>query len=219
MPTDNAEHITDISTEEDNANNEILADSDSLQIQAITNSIVPKILQGVNERLHNLVTNILSQKGFLSTEGYDDEFDEEKSDRDASAQNNQIVRDAGAQQTGNRDAAQQIIKNMAVDAQNFGKKKYVNTPQIIRNHANNSDSTNNKSFNNVDELLQYTSNTTRKCTHSAASSTPQRDRTPPLQMSLEIFHQLEDEMGMHVDEFKNINQGLSTQLMHSFLNA
>ena len=60
MPTDNAEHMTDISTREDNANNEILADSDSLQIQAITNSIVPKILQGVNERLHNLVTNILS---------------------------------------------------------------------------------------------------------------------------------------------------------------
>ena len=218
MPTDNAEHMTDISTREDNANNEILADSDSLQIQAIANSIVPKILQVVNERLHNLVTNMLPQKGFVSTEGYDDEFDEEKSDRDASAQNNQIVRDAGAQQTGNWDAAQQITKNMTADTQNFGKK-YVNTPQIIRNHANNSDSTNNKSFNNVDELLQYTSNTTRKRTQSAASSTPQRDRTPPLQMSLEILHQLEDEMGMNVDEFKNINQGPSTQLMHSFLHA
>ena len=130
MPTDNAEHMTDISTQEDNANNEILADSDSLQIQAIANSIVPKILQGVNERLHNLMTNILPQKGFKSTEGYDDEFDEEKSDRDASAQNNQIIRDAGTQQTGNWDAAQQITKNMAADAQNFGKKKYVNTHKL-----------------------------------------------------------------------------------------
>ena len=62
-----------------------------------------KILQGVNERLPNLVTNILSQNDFVSPAGYDDASDEEKSDRDTSAQNNQIVRDAGTQQTSNRD--------------------------------------------------------------------------------------------------------------------
>ena len=45
----------------------------------------------------------------------------------------------------------------------------------------------------------------------------QRDRTPPLQIGQEILHQLEDEMGMNVDESKN--QSLSTQLMHSFLHA
>ena len=61
----------------------------------------------------------------------------------------------------------------------------------------------------MDELLQYTGNTTRKRKHSAAASTPQRDRTPPLQMSQEILHQLGDEMGMNVDESKNIHQGLS----------
>ena len=94
---------------------------------------------------------------------------------------------------------------MAADSQHFEKKKDVNTPQIIRNRANDSDSTNDKSFDNVDELLQYTSNTTRKRKHSEGSSTPQRDRTPPLQMSQEILHQLGDEMGMNVDEFKNIN--------------
>ena len=62
-----------------------------------------KILQGVNERLPNLATNILSQNDFVSTAGYDDASNEEKSDRDTSAQNNQIVRDAGTQQTSNRD--------------------------------------------------------------------------------------------------------------------
>ena len=54
---------------------------------------------------------------------------------------------------------------------------------------------------------------------TAALPTPQRDRTPPLQMSQEILHQLGDEMGMNVDESKNINQGLSKKLMHSFLYA
>ena len=38
-------------------------------------------------------------------------------------------------------------------------------------------------------------------------------------MSQEILQQLGDEMRMNVDDFKNINQGLSTQLMHSFLHA
>ena len=38
-------------------------------------------------------------------------------------------------------------------------------------------------------------------------------------MSQEILNQLGDEMGMHVDESKNISQGLSTQSMHSFLHA
>ena len=51
----------------------------------------------MNERLPDLVTNILSQKGFVSTTGYDDESDEEESDRNTGAQNNQIIRDAGAQ--------------------------------------------------------------------------------------------------------------------------
>ena len=71
----------------------------------------------------------------------------------------------------------------------------------------------------MDKLLQYTSNTTRERKHSAASYTPQRDRTPTLQMSQEILHKLRDKMGMNVDESKNINQGLPTQLMHSFLHA
>ena len=71
----------------------------------------------------------------------------------------------------------------------------------------------------MDKLLQYTSSCRRKRKHSAAASTPQRDRTPPLQMSQEILHQLGNELGMNVDESRNINQGLSTQLMHSFLHA
>ena len=165
-------------TLEDNANNEIPADSASLQIQAIAQSLVSKILQGVNERLFDLITNILSQKGFVSTAGYDDKSNEEEPDRDTGAQNNQIVMDADAQQTSNRDTgARQTTENMDADAQNFGKKKDINTPQIIRNCANDSDSINNKSFDNVDELLQYTSNTTRKRKHSAAASTPQRQNT------------------------------------------
>ena len=44
-----------------------------------------KILQEVNERLPDLVTNILSQKDFVSTTGYDDESDEEESDRNTGA--------------------------------------------------------------------------------------------------------------------------------------
>ena len=103
----NAEHMTDISTQGNNTNNEIPAGSASLQIQAIANTLVPKILQGVNERLPDLVTNILSQKGFVSTAVYADESDAEKSDRDIGAQNNQIIRDAGAQITSNRDAGAQ----------------------------------------------------------------------------------------------------------------
>ena len=106
---------------------------------------------------------------------------------------------------------------MDADAQNCGKKKDINTPQIIRDRANDTDSTNNKRFDNVEKLLQYTSNTRKKRKHSAAPSTPQRDRTPPLQMFQEILHQLGDEMGMN--ESKNINQDLSTQLMHSFLHS
>ena len=100
---DTAELITDISTQENNTNNEIPANSASLQIQVIANSLVPRILQGVNERLPNLVTNILSQKGFVSTAGYDDKSDEQEYDRDTSAENNKIVRDAGAQKNSNRN--------------------------------------------------------------------------------------------------------------------
>ena len=184
----------------------------------------------MNERLPDLVTNILSQKDFVSTAGYADESDEEESDRDIDAQNNQIMRDAGTQITSNRDAAAQqasnrdtgarkTTENMDADAQNCGKKKDIITPQIIRGRANDTDSQNNKSFDNVDKLLQYSNNCRRKRKHSAASSTPQRDRTPPLQMSQEILHQLGNELGMNVDESRNINQGLSTQLMHSFLHA
>ena len=107
---------------------------------------------------------------------------------------------------------------MDADAQNCGKKKDIITPQIIRDRANDTDSQNNKSFDNVDELLQYTSNSGRKRNHSTASSTP-RDRTPPLQMTQEILHGLGDELGMNVGESKNMNQCLSTQLMHSLLYA
>ena len=38
-------------------------------------------------------------------------------------------------------------------------------------------------------------------------------------MSQEILHQLGDEMGINVDESKNINLRFFTQLMHSFLHA
>ena len=72
-------------------------------------------------------TNILSQKGFVSAAGYDDESDKQESDRDKGAQNNQIVREAGAQETSHKDTgAQQTTKNMSADAQNVGKKD-VNT--------------------------------------------------------------------------------------------
>ena len=83
--------MTDVLTQEGNTNNEIPADSASLQIQGIANILVPKILEGVNERLPNLVKNTLSQKGFVSTAGYDDESVEEESDRDTGAQNNQSL--------------------------------------------------------------------------------------------------------------------------------
>ena len=100
----------------------------------------------------------------------------------------------------------------------LGEEGYVNTPQIIRSCGNDSDSK-NKSFNNVHGLLKQTSNNTRKCEHSATSITWQRDKTSPLQMSQEILHQLGDEMGINVDESKNINLRFFTQLMHSFLHA
>ena len=66
MPT---EHMTDVLTQEGHTNNETPTASASLQIQAIANSLVPKILQGTNERFRDLVTKILSQKGFVSTAG------------------------------------------------------------------------------------------------------------------------------------------------------
>ena len=117
MSNSTADHMADIWTQEDNKNNEIRADSASLQIQAIANSLVPKILQGVSERLPNLVTNILSQKGFVYTARYDDKSDEEESDRDTGAQNKQIVRDAGVQQTSNRDARAQQTSNRDTEIQ------------------------------------------------------------------------------------------------------
>ena len=46
----------------------------------------------------------------------------------------------------------------------------------------------------------YTSNTRRKRKHSAVSSTPQRDRTPPLQMSQDILHQLTPTWGQDGNE-------------------
>ena len=49
----------------------------------------------MNERLPDLVTSILAQKGFVSPADYD-ESDEKESDRDAYAQH-QMVRDAVAQ--------------------------------------------------------------------------------------------------------------------------
>ena len=61
----------------------------------------------MNERLPDLVANILSQKGFVSTAGFAHESDAEESDKDIGAQNNQIIRDAGAQITSNRDAGAQ----------------------------------------------------------------------------------------------------------------
>ena len=45
------QHMTDVSTQESNKNNnEIPADSSSLQIQPIANSLVPKMFHGLNER-------------------------------------------------------------------------------------------------------------------------------------------------------------------------
>ena len=56
----------------------------------------------MNERLPDLVTNRLSQKVLASTEGYD-ESDKEESDTKVGAQHHEMVREAGAQQTSNRD--------------------------------------------------------------------------------------------------------------------
>ena len=94
--------MTDVSPQEGNTNidNETLADN-PLQIEALANSLLLKVLQGVNERLPNLVTNIIQQKSFVSTIWYD-ESDEEESNRDTGTHNNQMVRDAGAQQISNR---------------------------------------------------------------------------------------------------------------------
>ena len=99
-----------------------------------------------------LVTKILSQKGFVSTAGYDDEFDGEESDRDA-----------GAQQNSNRDRDAKQLKIWLQMAKDFGKRD-VNTLQITRSHVNGSDST-KKSFDNMHELMQHTSNNTTKCKH------------------------------------------------------
>ena len=86
MSADNAEHMTDVSSREDNTNinSGIPADSASLKIEAIANSLVPKTLQGANERLPDK---------HLITKRYD-EYDKEESDRDAGTQH-QMVKDAG----------------------------------------------------------------------------------------------------------------------------
>ena len=86
--------MTDASTQESNKNsNEIPADSSSLQIQPIANSLVPKMFHGLNER-HILILWQTSyyKKVFVYTAMYDDESDEKESDRDA-----------GAHQTSNSD--------------------------------------------------------------------------------------------------------------------
>ena len=98
-------------------NSEIPVDSASLQIQAIANTLVSKILQRVNERFPDLVTNILSQKGFVSTAGYNGESYEEVSDRDIGTQNNQIIRDTGAQITSNSNPGAQQASNRDTGAQ------------------------------------------------------------------------------------------------------
>ena len=178
--------MTDVSTQESNTNNnDIPADSFSLQIQPIANLLSSaKNISRFEWKTHpDLVTNILLQKGFVYTAMYDDESDEKESDRDA-----------GAHQTSNRDIGAWQTENMAADVQ----KRDINTPQSFRSSPNDSDSINNKSFDNVNRLLQHTSNNTRKRKHSVTSHTPQRDRTP-LQMSQEILHQFGDEMVMNVN--------------------
>ena len=70
----------------------------------------------MNRRLSDLVTNILLQKGFVSTAGYDDESDEKQSHRDTGAQQTSN-RDAGAQQTSNTDTgARQTTESIYADA-------------------------------------------------------------------------------------------------------
>ena len=64
--------MTDILKQEGNTNNEIPAYSASLEIQAIGNSLVPKYYK---VWMKDFPTNILSQKGFVSAAGYDDESD------------------------------------------------------------------------------------------------------------------------------------------------
>ena len=59
------------------------ADCASLLIEAIAESVLPQILQSVNERLPDLVTNILSQKDFVPTAG-NDESDKEESSQQTS---------------------------------------------------------------------------------------------------------------------------------------
>lgn len=59
------------------------ADCASLLIEAIAESVLPQILQSVNERLPDLVTNILSQKDFVSTT-HNDESDKEESPQQTS---------------------------------------------------------------------------------------------------------------------------------------
>ena len=89
----------------------------------------------MNERLPDLITNILSQKGFVSTAEYVDQSDEKEDDRDTGARNNQIIRDAGAQKISTRDAgaqqasnrdtgARQTTENMDADAQNWEEEGY-----------------------------------------------------------------------------------------------
>ena len=58
----------------------------------------------------------------MSTAGYDDESDEEESDRNTGAQNNQIIRDAGAQK-----------KNSNTDAGAWNKqlKTWMQMPKIV----------------------------------------------------------------------------------------
>ena len=97
MASHNAEHMRDVLSQEGttNINNEISADSASVQTEPTANNLAPEILPSVNERLPDLVTSILAQKGFVSPADYD-ESDEKESDRDAYAQH-QMVRDAVAQ--------------------------------------------------------------------------------------------------------------------------
>ena len=64
MASRNAEHMRDVLSQEGNTNinNEISADSASVQTEPIANSLAPEILPSVNERLPDPVTSILAQK-------------------------------------------------------------------------------------------------------------------------------------------------------------
>ena len=112
MSTDTAEHMTYISTQENNANNEIPAGSASLQIQAIANSLVKEWI----EDFPILWQTFYYKKVLCLLQGMGDESDEKESDRDTGAQQTSN-RDAGAQQTSNRDTgAQQTAESMDADA-------------------------------------------------------------------------------------------------------